>query len=58
MMVYYPVYKWTDLSSLISGIVMIVAASLATKKIKEGSRNAFAYVLMCFTVLLGIAYIG
>ena len=57
-MVFDPYYKYLDLSRLVSGIIMIIAASLTIKKIGEGSSNVFAYVLMCFTMLLGIAYVG
>ena len=58
-MVFHPSLKRRgDLSCLISGIIMIVAASFSIKKISEGSKNVFAYVLMCFTVLLGLAYIA
>ncbi len=46
------------LSQLISGSVMIVAAAAVIWKVHNGSRNLFAYVLMFFTTLLGIAYIG
>ena len=37
---------------------MIIAASFTIWKISIGSKNVFAYVLMYFTVLLGIVYIG
>ncbi len=37
---------------------MIISASFAVKKVTEGSKNMFAYVLLSFTVLLGIAYVG
>jgi hypothetical protein len=37
---------------------MIVAASYAIKKVWEGSKNKFAYVLLAFTFLLGISYVG
>ncbi len=37
---------------------MIVAASYATKKVREGYKNKFAYVLLGFTFLLGISYAG
>jgi len=57
-MVFHPNWKYIGWSRLISGIIMIIAASLTIKKISEGSKAVFAYVLMCFTVLLGIAYVG
>jgi heme/copper-type cytochrome/quinol oxidase subunit 3 len=37
---------------------MIIAASFAIKKVREGAKNMFAYVLLSLTVLLGIAYVG
>ncbi len=37
---------------------MIVAAYYAIKKVREGSKNKFAYVLLGFTFLLGISYLG
>jgi hypothetical protein len=57
-MVYNPLYKSGDLSRLVPGIVMIIAASFTIWKISIGSKNVFAYVLMYFTVLIGIVYIG
>ncbi len=55
---YHPTYKYVALSGLVSGVIMILAASLTTWKISKGSKNVFAYVLMSFTLLLGIAYLG
>ena len=55
---YHPTYKYVALSGLVSGVIMILAASLTTWKISKGSKNVFAYVLMCFTVLLGVANVG
>ena len=37
---------------------MILSATFAIKKVAEGSKNVFAFVLLSFTVLLGIAYVG
>ncbi len=37
---------------------MIIPACFALKKVREGSKNTFAYVLLGFTILLGIAYVG
>ncbi len=47
-----------DLIELICGALMITSASFAVKKVSEGSKNMFAYVLLSFTVLLGIANVG
>ena len=57
-MIYSPIYPKMCLTQLISGSVMIVAAAAVIWKVHNGSRNLFAYVLMFFTTLLGIAYIG
>jgi len=57
-MVYHPLLPIEDLSELICGVLMITAASYAIKKVTEGSKNMFAYALLSFTVLLGIAYVG
>jgi hypothetical protein len=37
---------------------MIISASFAVKKVSEVSKNMFAFVLLSFTMLLGIAYVG
>ena len=37
---------------------MIIPASYAAKKVNEGSKNMFAYVLLSFTLLLGVSYLG
>ena len=57
-MVFKPIYPNMCLTQLISGSVMIIAAAAVIWKVRNGSRNLFAYVLMFFTTLLGIAYIG
>ena len=57
-MVYHPFYPIVDLFQLICGALMIISASFAIKKVSEGSKNKFAYVLLSFTVLLGISYAG
>ncbi len=58
MLVYHPFNPILDLVYVISGVLMIVAAFYATKKVREGSKNKFAYVLLGFTLLLGISYVG
>ncbi len=55
---YYPFLPLKDLCQLICGTLMILSATFSIKKVSEGSKNVFAYVLMCFTVLLGLAYIA
>jgi hypothetical protein len=57
-MVYYPFFPIRDLCELICGVIMIISASFAVKKVSEGSKNMFAYVLLSFSVLLGITYVG
>ena len=58
MLYYDPYYPTLVLFFLICGVLMIVAASYAIKKVWEGSKNKFAYVLLAFTFLLGISYSG
>ena len=43
---------------LISGTCMIIFAAVTVVKISHGSKNTFAYILVLFTALLGIAYLG
>ena len=57
-MVYHPTYPITDLIELVSGVLMIIPACFALKMVREGSKNTFACVLLSFTILLGIAYVG
>ena len=57
-MVYHPFYPIEAFCFLISGVLMIISGSFAVKKVSEGSKNMFAYILLGFTVILGIAYIG
>ncbi len=57
-MVFHPSYPIRDLFLLICGVLMIIPACFALKKVHEGSKNQFAYVLLSFTILLGIAYVG
>jgi hypothetical protein len=57
-MVYAPLIPVLDLSKLVCGLVMIIAATFSLIKIRYGSKNVFAYVLMWFTELLGFAFIG
>ena len=57
-MIYYPLYPISDLFQLICGVLMILSGFFAVKKVSEGSKNMFAYILSSLTVLLGIAYIG
>jgi len=45
-------------SNLICGIIMVGLATAVLIKIHKRSNNQFAYVLLSFTVLLGVAYIG
>jgi hypothetical protein len=58
IMVYHPFEPLLDLFQLICGFLMITSACFAVKKVSEGSKNMFAYVLLNFTVLLGISYVG
>ncbi len=51
----YPIYDWSRLSV---GIILILAATLAIIKITLGSRNKFAYLILSFTELYGIYYMG
>jgi hypothetical protein len=58
MVVYFPFSPIRDLIRLICGVLMIITACFALKKVSEGSKNRFAFILLGFTVLLGIAYVG
>jgi hypothetical protein len=58
MLVYDPYAPILDFIYLVCGVLMIVAASYAIKKVRQGSKNKFAYVLLGFTFLLAITYIG
>jgi hypothetical protein len=58
MLIYHPVWPVLDLIYIICGVLMMIAASYAIKKVREGSKNMFAFVLLGFTVLLGISYVG
>lgn len=51
----YPIYDWCRLSV---GILLIIAATFAIIKVTLGSRNKFAYLIMSFTELYGIYYMG
>ena len=57
-MVFHPFFPVVDLSQVICGTVIIISASVAIKKIYDGSKNQFAYVLISLAALLGIAYEG
>jgi hypothetical protein len=57
-MAYHPFFPIQDLFQLICGVLMIIPACFAFKKVSKSSKNIFAYVLLGFTVLLGIAYVG
>ena len=57
-MVFKPYKPVWCLNQLISGTVMLIAATVVILKIHFGSKNQFAYVLMLFTVLFGIAFVG
>jgi hypothetical protein len=37
---------------------MIISAIIVILKVRGGSKNVFAYVLMSFNALLGISYMG
>ena len=41
-----PISIWYN---LVIGILIVISASVAIKKITYGSRNEFAYTIMCFT---------
>ena len=57
-MVFKPNHPVEVLSQAICGTVIIISASVAIKKIYDGSKNQFAYVLISLAALLGIAYEG
>ena len=57
-MVFNPILPAVDLSQAICGTVIIISASVAIKKIYDGSKNQFAYVLITLATLLGLAYEG
>ena len=57
-MVYHPFNQIKDLCELIFGVLMIISALYAVNKVSEGSKNMFAYDLLRFTVILGIAFVG
>ena len=57
-MVYHPFSPDLDYLQLACGVLMIIPAFYAVKKVSEGSKNMFAYALLSFTVLLGISYVG
>lgn len=57
-MVYSPIYPVVCLSQLITSSIIIFFAAAVILKVHKGSKNKFAYALMFFTILLGIAYIG
>jgi hypothetical protein len=57
-MVYYPLIPILDVSKLVCGLLMIIAATFSLIKIRNGSKNVFAFALMWFTELLGLAFIG
>ncbi len=57
-MVNHPFNQIKDLCELIFGVLMIISALFAINKVSEGSKNMFAYDLLRFTVILGIAYVG
>ena len=57
-MVFHPLFPILDLLQLIDGVLMIILAFFAIKKVRDGSKNTFAYVILSFTVLLGISYLG
>jgi CDP-diglyceride synthetase len=57
-LVFHPFSPLKDLSELVAGTVMIVAASTVIHRIYSKSKNPFAYTLMGLTVTMGIANVG
>lgn len=57
-MVFKPSFRIKDLTDVVCGSVMLISATVVIKKIRDGSKNTFAYVLMSLTVLIGSAYVG
>jgi hypothetical protein len=43
---------------MICGTAMIVVSTVVIRKIRASSNNRFAYVLMLFTAMLGVANLG
>ena len=56
--IFYPEHPYQSLSFFVSGVVMIIIATVVIFQIKNNSKNNFAYTLMGMTVLLGIANVG
>ena len=56
--VFDPYHPLRDMSELVSGTVMIIAASVVTHRIYNKSKNIFAYTLMGLTVTIGVVNIG
>ena len=56
--VFYPYTPFIDLSDLVAGTVMILAASIVIHRIYKNSKNTFAYTLMVFTLTMGVSNIG
>ena len=56
--VFSPDQKVLDISGVLCGSVEIIAATLVIIRTRKGSRNGFAYILMTFTVIIGLASIG
>ena len=56
--VFHPYSKIGDLSQLVTGTVMIIAASVVIYRIHKKSKNTFAYTLMGLTVTIGFSIIG
>ena len=50
-----PIFIWYNLGI---GILIVISASVAIIKITYGSKNKFAYAILCFTELYGITYVG
>ncbi len=47
---FYPASAYTSLGS---GLIMILTTSYSVKRICQGSKSQFAYILLTFTILYG-----
>ena len=52
-----PFYPRKDLSLVVCGSVMIIAAIFVLRKVYKGSKNQFAYTLMSLTIIIGFSNI-
>lgn len=57
-MVYKPTNTLWCYSQIICGTTMIIISSVVMWKLRASSNNKFAYVLMLFTAMLGVANLG